>query len=155
MKEFVDFAREIRSLYGNNYHFQGKKGELGAYGMSRQEIYDSGYSINGYAPNGEQLQTILPLKVFFREHFLQDKLFIILCRNTKRVIRDEFGSTAENLEFSESGLVAALILEKNMTVGEIKNLLQKGQIAHKEYVIKERLTSYIKRFSGFDLISLK
>jgi len=156
MKEFTEFAEAV------NLNSQMKKRSreaLGAYHLTREEIYLAGYSVNGYAPEGKQKLTVLPLKMLLKDSFLQYKIFLFLCRIIKKEIRERLleieGSIAEIGEISESGLLGAVLICGFPYAPAIKYCLE---IVVKEGIKNEReklITYLIKEFSGYDLNSIK
>lgn len=160
MKEFKDFAAEIKRIASkNNFKLESLDGRYGAYQFSKCEIYESGYSLEGYTPAGGIQKTSLPKNIFLQNHFLQDKLFIILCKKIKTALLALNGDLQlmgehKNLQ-SESGLVAILFLSGACGSG-INEYLQRlrgnsGKMKIKGMPVK----FYLERLGGYDLSSVK
>lgn len=160
MKDFHDFSKEIRMLIsGSSYSSQNSTGKLGAYGLTKVDIYNVGYSLDGYAPNGCNKLVVLPKKVFLREHFLQDKLFIILCRLMKIKIREHFGNISGSMQgdfnLSESGIIASAVFYSKDCMSAVNEIISMQTSNAKKNRINSSISYYNKRFCGYDFTSLK
>lgn len=160
MKDFSDFAAAIRELAtGNDYSFQNNYGKLGAYGLTKRDIYFAGYSLDGYAPKGMERKTVLPKRLFIKEHFWQDKIFILHCRRLKTKIWEQLaeimGSTFGSAGINEAGIIAGIILSKNGDCRSIREITREIEEYAGKKMSKTDLTYYIKSFSDYDLSSVK
>ncbi len=160
MKDFLDFSKEIRNLIsGSSYNTQNSNGKLGAYGLTKTDIYNAGYSLDGYAPRGLNKLVVLPKKVFLREHFLQDKLFIILCRLMKTKIREHSknisGSMPGDFNLSESGIIASAVFCSIDCITAVSETISFLTGNAKKNRISSNVSYYNKMFSGYDFTSLK
>jgi|GEM_PF-2205141 len=160
MKEFGDFANKVREQASKgNYSLVKRSGVFGAYLLSRQDIFNAGYSLECYAPGSEEAKTILPLSVFINEKFLQDKIFILKCKRLKMLIPD-ISDKIHNLSTPDLGSIDSGILAflhfNCLQLNKVLSLLNNENIrVYKDLIKNMRLTYYLKEYSGYDLSSLK
>jgi hypothetical protein len=160
MKGFDQFALAMREQEsGNNYSVVNKAGYMGAYQFGKERLYDLGYSLDGYAPAGAEQKTVLPKKIFLRDHFLQDKLFLLHCKKWKayclKHFSDFIGSTIEGVNITLSGMVAGVHLlgPGNAEHPGLSQFLNSGIVGKDGN--GTQITYYISKFSDYDLTSLK
>lgn len=143
----------------NNYKCKNAFGYLGKYQFGKERLYDLGYSLNGYAPQGQPMKIFLSAGDFLEDPDLQETLFIRHVYLLKFEINKKFsGFLNKDFDFVDaangrrtvpvtlSGLVAGAHLKG---IGGVSRFL----LTHKDNYdgLHTAFSSYVSKFNGYKI----
>ena len=162
MKDYNDFVFELgKRESGNNYSAKNQFGFLGRWQFGKPRLYDLGYSIDGWKPNGRPAKNIISEDYFLTNPELQDRLMKIhvgqLARQVKQRFPDQLATIIQGVEVTVSGCVAGIHLKG---IGSAKRDVPNSKQGLRHFLLWNldpidgngtKISEYIRKFGGFDL----
>lgn len=162
MKNYEDFIDALGFRESkNNYSIRNQFGFLGRWQFGKARIYDLGFSVDGWKPNGRPVKKIITEKDFLTNPALQDRLMKIhvgqIARQIKQKFPDQLGKIIQGVEVTVSGCVAGVHLKG---LGSIEKNVPNSKQGLRHFLLWNlnpvdgngtKISEYIKKFGGFDL----